>query len=46
MTWTDQTPSGPAHDQYWMSVASDSTGANLVAVEDAEGGAGGDIWTN
>ncbi len=38
-TWTDQTPSGPAHDLYWASVASDATGNNLIAV-----GAG--IWTS
>jgi hypothetical protein len=38
-TWMDQTPSGPAHDIYWASVASDSTGTNLIAV-----GAG--IWTS
>jgi hypothetical protein len=38
-TWTDQTSSGPAHDVYWASVASDSTGKNLVAV-------GSGIWTS
>ena len=38
-TWTDRTPSGPAHLLDWASVASDSTGTNLVAV-----GAG--IWTS
>jgi hypothetical protein len=39
MTWTDQTPSGPAHDLSWASVASDGAGTHLIAV-----GAG--IWTS
>jgi hypothetical protein len=50
-TWTDRTPSGPAHGQYWVSVASDQTGANLVAVAGgglavAGTGSAGDIWTS
>jgi hypothetical protein len=39
VTWTDQTSSGPAHNLSWQSVASDTTGANLVAV-------GSGIWTS
>src|SRR4051794_23922579 len=27
--WIDRTPSGPAHDQVWTSIASDVTGMNL-----------------
>lgn len=39
VTWIDRTPTGPAHDARWMSVASDSSGMNLVAV-------GSGIWTS
>jgi hypothetical protein len=55
-TWIDQTPSGSAHGQAWFSVASDSTGTNLVAATRSQGvlgpGAictstnGGVTWTN
>jgi hypothetical protein len=53
-SWTDQTPSGPAHGQYWASIASNTTGTKLVAVSqlccsgDTVGGPGaiGDIWTS
>ena len=38
-TWTDQTPAGPAIDLCWASVASDSSGTNLIAV-------GSGIWTS
>ncbi len=38
-TWTDQTPSGTAMDLCWASVASDSSGTNLIAV-------GSGIWTS
>jgi hypothetical protein len=38
-TWTDQTPSGSAHNLSWLSVASDAAGKNLVAV-------GPGIWTS
>ena len=40
-TWQDVTPSGPAHALHYASMASDSTGANLVT-----GDAGGDIYTS
>jgi hypothetical protein len=47
VTWTDQTPSGPAHGQAWFSVASDSVGTNLVAVTPGQGVLGpGAIWTS
>ena len=39
-TWTDQTPSGAAHNQVWLSIASSSDGTHLAAVV-----YGGDIWT-
>jgi hypothetical protein len=39
VTWTDRTPSGPAHNTVWKSAASDASGQNLVAV-------GSDIWTS
>jgi hypothetical protein len=39
VTWIDRTPTGPAHDASWTSVASDSSGMNLVAV-------GSGIWTS
>ena len=39
-TWTDQTVSSPSHGQEWKSVASDSSGTNLVAVSV------GAIWTS
>jgi hypothetical protein len=56
-TWTDLTPSGPAHGQAWRSVASDASGKNLVAATQGGGvllGAGaiftstdaGTTWTN
>ena len=49
-TWTNRTPSGPAHDQYWVAMMSDSTGTKLVALTggDAVAGPGttGDIWTS
>jgi hypothetical protein len=38
-TWIDQTSSGPAHDHYWTSAASDSSGTHFVAV-------GSGIWTS
>ncbi len=38
-TWTDRTPTGPAHNAIWKSAASDASGQNLVAV-------GSDIWTS
>jgi hypothetical protein len=38
-TWIDRTPTGPAHDARWTSVASDASGMNLVAV-------GSGIWTS
>jgi hypothetical protein len=53
-SWTSQTPSGPAHDQNWVAVTSNSTGTKLVAL--SGGGATnscpgycsevGDIWTS
>jgi hypothetical protein len=39
VTWADRTPSGPAHVNNRTSVASDSSGMNLVAV-------GSGIWTS
>jgi hypothetical protein len=39
VTWSDRTPTGPAHDVRWTSVASDTSGMNLVAV-------GSGIWTS
>jgi hypothetical protein len=49
-SWTDQTPSSvPAHDQSWISMASNSTGTQLVAVSGGGcigGTPGGDIWTS
>jgi hypothetical protein len=39
VTWIDRTPTGPVHNASWTSVASDSSGMNLVAV-------GSDIWTS
>jgi hypothetical protein len=41
VTWTDQTHSVAGHDLNWISVASDSTGSNLVAAALT-----GDIWTS
>ncbi len=32
VTWTDRTPSGPAHDVPWAAVASNATGDKLIAV--------------
>jgi len=46
VTWTDQTPSGPASNQDWFSVASDSTGTKLIAVDGLVTGYNGDIWTS
>ncbi len=51
-TWTNQTKGTAASVHRWRSVASDSTGDNLVAVtyappdsrDDAQGG--GDVWTS
>jgi hypothetical protein len=45
-TWTDQTLSGPAHDQVWTSIASSSTGTKLVALSGGHCGGNGDIWTS
>jgi hypothetical protein len=46
LTWTDQTPSGAAHDQSWTSVASDATGMNLVAASQGSVATGSAIWTS
>ena len=54
ITWVDRTPSGPAHVQQWMSVASDATGTNLAVVvngfydrPNADPAAfSGDVWTS
>jgi hypothetical protein len=47
VTWTDRTQSSSAHGQAWFSVASDSTGTNLVAVTPGQGVLGpGAIWTS
>ena len=46
LTWTDQTSSGPASNQVWLSIASDSTGTNLVAVDALVTGNNGNIWTS
>jgi hypothetical protein len=53
-SWTNHTPSGPAQNQNWISVASSSTGTKLVALsggvspESCSGGCSGvgDIWTS
>jgi hypothetical protein len=41
VTWTNETAGTSAAEQAWSGVASDATGAHLVAVV-----RGGDIWTN
>jgi hypothetical protein len=48
VTWVDRTPSGSAHDLFWGSVASDSTGTKLVALqtEDGFGQGDADVWTS
>jgi hypothetical protein len=53
-SWIDQTPSGPAHNQDWTSVASDTTGQKLVAVvngfyddpDEDPAMFSGDVWTS
>jgi hypothetical protein len=46
-SWSDRTASSSAHGQAWFSVASDSTGTNLVAVTPGQGALGpGAIWTS
>lgn len=49
-TWIDATAGTAAADQQWGALASDATGARIVAVSDDPGGLGfcceGDIWTN
>ncbi len=46
VTWIDTTPSGPTSDQVWISVASDSTGTNLIATDALVHGYNGDVWTS
>jgi hypothetical protein len=41
VSWTNETAGTAAADQNWIGVASDATGAHLVAIADV-----GDIWTN
>jgi hypothetical protein len=53
-SWTNQTPSGPAHDQNWISIASSASGTKLVAVSGGNNAANcpldcppfGDVWTS
>jgi len=53
-TWIERAPSGLAHIQQWTSVASDSSGENLVAVVngyhdipgDDPAAFSGDVWTS
>jgi len=53
-SWTNQTPSGPANEQNWISVASSATGNELVALSGGNNTANcpldcppfGDIWTS